>query len=725
MSASPRFELQLCGRFGLRCLSQSPDLIPISSKKARALLAYTAMQEAMQCSRERLATVLWPDRIDRQARQNLRACLASLRADLGGLADELLMVDGETVAIRTVIAVDARQVRKLAATDQTIDLEDAVRLYRGPFLADLTIDVEEFCDWASAERAELDSVVGDILAKLARHADERGEASKAVRFSSRLTALDPFREDWFRLSLTIAARHQGRDKALLQAKSFVGLLRKELDVAPEAETGALIEQIKSGGSAPIERDETLARRIDEAVPALSPERRITAPPDPPVPPPAMRAAGRAPVKSAIIAAGIALLIAFLFVAYQPQIRSGFLKPHTAGNRVIDQSTIALVVAPFQSQTADASDIAGELTESVLASVSRFSGLTVFDGRLAQVAPGEPAGAELAGFLSWGSVRRQGSIVDVRVGLTDTATQTVVWANDYTQDGGQISDPDGEISRRIARDLQVQATYAAARGVDDANPKLASLSQLIAKALTVQYRSPTPDDDAPAAALYEEALRRNPDCALALIGLAARLVAASANLLSERNSALDRAEKLIGRALQIDPRIERAHYWIGNIYLERGQRGLALQSFDRALELNPSFLPAEAHAGFALVLLGQIDEGLRRIDNALRQSSHDPNERLWLRFAAIAQLERGDDKQAIDTLLQAASLANPTPPLRAALASAYALTGERAKGREQFQLLKEAANPAALQRLLNAASKSEGRQGSRYLQGLRLAAADTL
>jgi hypothetical protein len=83
---------------------------------------------------------------------------------------------------------------------------------------------------------------------------------------------------------------------------------------------------------------------------------------------------------------------------------------------------------------------------------------------------------------------------------------------------------------------------------------------------------------------------------------------------------------------------------------------------------------------------------------------------------------GDDQPAIGALQQAAALGPPAPPLRAALASAYALIGDRAQSREQFELLKQAADPVALEQLLGAAKTH---QGSRYWQGLRLAAGDTL
>ena len=704
MSAGPQFELRLLGDFSFRCPTRSPDVIPIASKKARALLGYVAMQEPMRASRERLATLLWPDRVDRQARQNLRACLASLRADLHGVADELLLIDAATVGIKNNLTVDARRLRRLSWAEAAAD--DVAALYRGQFLADLEIESETFRDWASAERAAIEANAGAILSASAEQKDQSGDAARAIEYASWLTGIDPLREDWFRLSLRITARHLGRDQSLAQVRNFISLLKKELDVTPEADTIDLIERIKAG-------------RNMASAPAF--EARISAPTKPPS---VVRRDGRAAMTSAIGVAGLAAaFLVGLFVVYEPAIRTDLTRIISTG--VVVPSTIPLRVLSFQSQAADTTGIASALTENVLANVSRFSGLMVFDGRSTPSAQKESADGNPIQFSAWGSVRRDDSTIRVQVGLTDTTNQTVVWAGDYIADSELVGGLDGALSKRIARDLQVQASYAAARGLDDANIALAPLHQLIAKALTIQYRSPTSDDDAAAFALYQEALRRDPNSALALIGLAARQVMSSANFQGQRNSALEQAESLLDRALQIDPNSERAYYWRGIIYLERGQRDLALRSFDRALELNPSFLPAEAHAGFALVLSHRTEEGLRRIENALRQSSHDPNERLWLRFAGIAQLELGNDQQAIGLLLEAASLATPPPPLRAALASAYALTGERAKSREQFRMMKATADSAALERLLKAASEDDGRQNSRYLQGLHLAAAGIL
>ena len=722
MSTDPKFQLRLLGGFGLCDPTPSHGAIVISSKKARALLAYVAMQEPMRVHRERLATLFWPDRVDRQARQNLRQCLASLRRDLARRADELLAMDGETIAIRDVLTVDARQLREFSDTDSAATLDDAAALCRGQFLSDLAMEGEEFCSWVTSERAQFDAAAGLILSESASRADAAGDAGSALQAALRLTAIDPFREDWQRLSLKISARHVGRDQALVQARRFIGLLREELDVEPEAETADLIEQIKAGRIAPA-RNPDVCGPVDHALSLSQPEDEVAAPPRFPT---VVNHHGRAAMVSAIVAAIVAVLVASLSVTYGPSERLGPLKATSIAAMAVDKSTIPLVVSPLHSATAETARLAESLTENILASVSRFSGLTVFDGRSIANAryrlDGDAAkpGVRLA---TWGSVERQGSIVHLTVGLSDAASQALVWATDVTASDGGFADLNAEVPKRIARELQVEATYAAARGMDGAELQSAELNQLIAKALTIQYRGATPAEAASAMSLYEEALRRDPNCPLALIGLAAELATSGANLLTERKSTLARAEQLITHALQINARVERAFYWLGNVYLGRGQRDLALQSFDRALALNPSFVPAEAHAGYALVLMGRTNEGLRRIENALGTGSHDPNERLWLRFAGIAQLELGNDRQAIDALRQAVSLAPPTLALRAALASAYALAGQWPESREQFRLMKEVADPAALQQLLRRAAKEDG--ASRYLQGLRLASRDTL
>ena len=69
------------------------------SDKARALLAYLAVENERPHRRETLAGLLWPDRPERSARQNLSQALYSLREVLGerSSAISLLRADYQTL----------------------------------------------------------------------------------------------------------------------------------------------------------------------------------------------------------------------------------------------------------------------------------------------------------------------------------------------------------------------------------------------------------------------------------------------------------------------------------------------------------------------------------------------------------------------------------------------------------------------------------------------------
>ena len=77
----PQLQITLLGSFQVTL-----DGTPVSgfeSDKARALLAYLAVEADRPHRREALAGLLWPDTPERTARTNLRSALANLRQVIG------------------------------------------------------------------------------------------------------------------------------------------------------------------------------------------------------------------------------------------------------------------------------------------------------------------------------------------------------------------------------------------------------------------------------------------------------------------------------------------------------------------------------------------------------------------------------------------------------------------------------------------------------------------
>ena len=242
--------LRLLGPFAVEAKIGRPIPIAVRSRKARALLAYLAMQPDYRARREEVATLLWGDGPDKKARHSLRQCLIALRQDLS-VASEILLLDREAIGLDAqFLSVDARNFISYAQTSAPDALMQAAALWRGGFLPDLVLDIEEFDTWQRQEADRLAAAAGDVFALLCRNADANCDGEGAIAAAERLIALEPTREDRQRIALQLLARYKARDAALSRAKLFTDLLRSELGVAPEAATRVLIDAIKRGDFEP-------------------------------------------------------------------------------------------------------------------------------------------------------------------------------------------------------------------------------------------------------------------------------------------------------------------------------------------------------------------------------------------------------------------------------------------------------------------------------------------
>jgi DNA-binding SARP family transcriptional activator len=257
-----RFRLlgpRLTGRFAVSMGKRAASPFKISPQKGRTLLAYLAMQPEHFARREDLANLLWGDRVDKYARHNLRQCLAILRDELASIAPDFLILRRDAVALRgQSLAVDALEFVALAQSGELSQLDRALELYRGEFLAGNALDVEPFSRWVMAERSRLHAIGVGLFEQCAKQSDALGNGDQAIKAAERLISLEPLREDWHRLFLRICARHRSPEAADTHAKWLCELLKRELDVAPEHETVALIEDIR-GRRIGIERQSAIHR----------------------------------------------------------------------------------------------------------------------------------------------------------------------------------------------------------------------------------------------------------------------------------------------------------------------------------------------------------------------------------------------------------------------------------------------------------------------------------
>ena len=93
---------------GFRLININGETLAPNSRKAKALLAWLAVNPDRQHPREQLAAVLWPDSDEIQGRHSLRQALAELRKvlpdDAGPLhtTKDWIVLDSEQIAVDVI-----------------------------------------------------------------------------------------------------------------------------------------------------------------------------------------------------------------------------------------------------------------------------------------------------------------------------------------------------------------------------------------------------------------------------------------------------------------------------------------------------------------------------------------------------------------------------------------------------------------------------------------------
>src|SRR5262249_24527646 len=100
-------------------------------RKPMALLAYLAIPKGRLHNRDVLATLLWSDRFDEQARQSLRQTLSTLRKAIG----EVIVTNDHGAGLDAgQVECDVEEFEQLAASSDLPALHRASAIYRGEFM---------------------------------------------------------------------------------------------------------------------------------------------------------------------------------------------------------------------------------------------------------------------------------------------------------------------------------------------------------------------------------------------------------------------------------------------------------------------------------------------------------------------------------------------------------------------------------------------------------------
>lgn len=223
--------------------------LPIQRRQARALL-YCLAAKLQPVPREQICFGFWPDESDAKSHRNLSHLLSHLRAALPD--STLLRSVNDTLELdRGRVWCDAVAFREGCLNpnaDNWHNLEQAVQLYRGPFLSGMSLpDAPEFQLWASEQRSLHERILLDALKVLISAETTHLDYGRAIQYARMYLDIDEMAEDVHRNLMVLHVLNGDRPAALQQYQRCVTTLKRELDVDPLPETRALYRAIVNGG----------------------------------------------------------------------------------------------------------------------------------------------------------------------------------------------------------------------------------------------------------------------------------------------------------------------------------------------------------------------------------------------------------------------------------------------------------------------------------------------
>ncbi len=210
-----------------------------------------AVEQEREHPREQVAALLWPERSDREALDALRYALSHLHRALldRRAACPFVLVSRTHLQFNPAsdCRLDLAEFYELSSLSDISSLEQAARLYRGPFLDGLSIaDSPAFEEWMLFKGEELQRSALSLLERLAMLYMTAGDTTQARRWVRRQLELEPYRERAHRQLMAALVLGGERSAALAHYEACRRLLADELGCEPEDETQALIARIRDG-----------------------------------------------------------------------------------------------------------------------------------------------------------------------------------------------------------------------------------------------------------------------------------------------------------------------------------------------------------------------------------------------------------------------------------------------------------------------------------------------
>ena len=330
----------------------------------------------------------------------------------------------------------------------------------------------------------------------------------------------------------------------------------------------------------------------------------------------------------------------------------FVGRYTAPDRVttsgLPEKSIA--VLPFENaiHDADTEYLSDGISEALINSLTELQQLkviarsTAFRYKGKQIDP-QGVGRELnVRTVLMGVVRQAGDRLNVQVDLVDATTGAQLWGQEYERKLADVLAVKQALVREVTEKLRLKLTGEQQQRLTQRDTTNPEAYQFYLRG-RYYWNKRTAENLTKAMEQFQQAADKDPNYALAYVGLSDSYVLLENYAGTPANETLPKAKAFAERALQLDNSLAEAHTSLGYVYNGLWRWEEAEQEFKRAIELNPNYPNAHHWYSLCLLDLGRIAEAKAEIKRA---HELDPLSLIIGTTVTYAYLAEGDAKFAI-------------------------------------------------------------------------------
>ena len=398
---------------------------------------------------------------------------------------------------------------------------------------------------------------------------------------------------------------------------------------------------------------------------------------------------------------------------------------------------SIAVLAFQNMSDDPSQeyFADGMAEDIITDLSKLSALFVIARNSSFQYKGQTVDVKQVGrelgvrYVVEGSVRRAGNQVRITAQLIDAETGGHIWAERYDGSLDDVFALQDQVTGQIIDALRVQLTPSERLAVDTRGTDEPAAYDAYLRGLRLLAERKRIDVDANRAAQaeFEEAIRIDPDYALAIAGLAWTkwLSIETINAYDSPDKPFELAEISLGlndNALAHRV-LSKRHFTLQSVVVFSTKKlDLAVAELEAAQRLQPNDPDILSDLAAALSFAGRPQEALTLIQKAMELNPNHPG--WYFGPSGIALLLTGESERAVRHLRTWSSWSEPNPSWRVPyifLAAALANSGDVAAAKTAVARFNELyRGTRTTLRYVRSIWPMAGEQEAVFQRGLRLA-----